>query len=353
MRVAIPLLFLLGLPSLSAVPGTRQAQDELAAYRKVVDEYRDGGSAPPANVVSLTAEVSIVDRAIAADGEWTADALAAAAMLHTDVALRLVKTGSRSLASPHLDAAAALLRAAVARAPEREEFLQRWRNTIPELLHAFGSPEMAGALRTQSSNWLPEPLPERVAARAAFEAGVTSEIQAAIVGRLSGAPVRRAPVVPPQALWELKDAARYFELALTKDPDHVEAALHLGRVRVVENRPADAERWLRVASRTRTRRVRYLAELFLGVAAERQARYDDAERLYRAAIDTFRWGQSAPLALSHLMMRTGREREAEDVIAAHFQSTRGRTLEPMRTYLAMPDTEPGATLDQLRAEVWR
>jgi hypothetical protein len=37
----------------------------------------------------------------------------------------------------------------------------------------------------------------------------------------------------------------------------------------------------------------------------------------------------------------------------HFTATRGRICEPLWTYLADPATEPAATLDELRAEVWR
>jgi predicted Zn-dependent protease len=99
--------------------------------------------------------------------------------------------------------------------------------------------------------------------------------------------------------------------------------------------------------------VRYLALMFLGVIAERQARFDDAEKQYRAALDTFRWGQAAPLALSHVLMRAGREQEAHETLAAHFTATRGRVVEPLWTYLANPATDLGPSLDQLRAEVWR
>ncbi len=73
----------------------------------------------------------------------------------------------------------------------------------------------------------------------------------------------------------------------------------------------------------------------------------------RAALDTFRWGQAAPLALSHVLMRTGREPEAHETLALHFTTTRGRAVEPLRTYLANPATDLGPSLDQLRAEVWR
>ena len=99
--------------------------------------------------------------------------------------------------------------------------------------------------------------------------------------------------------------------------------------------------------------VRYLAMMFLGVDRGAPGALRRCRETVRAALDTFRWGQAAPLALSHVLMRTGREQEARETLAAHFTTTRGRTVEPLWTYLANPATDLGPSLDQLRAEVWR
>jgi Tfp pilus assembly protein PilF len=133
----------------------------------------------------------------------------------------------------------------------------------------------------------------------------------------------------------------------------VEAALHIGRILIVAGREIDADRPLRLAAASPDRPVRYLAMMFLGAIAERQSRYADAEGQYQAAFEAFPWGQSAPLALSHVLMREGREPEARAAVARHFAGTGGRVVEPLWTYLADPGTDLGPTLNLLRAEVWR
>jgi hypothetical protein len=336
----------------SALSGHAQAPADVASYRLLVDDYRAARPTAEADLKRLTPDPSIIDRVIAPSSGWSPMDLAAAAMLHTDVSLRLVKMARQPDAVAHIDAATTLLRAAVDRGSEQTPFARRWRETVPGLLHAFGAPEIASNLSTNGMTWLPGS-EEQLRAMAAFEMGVTAEIQAAVAGPLSGPQPKRTTVVPPDARRELRVAARHFEVALAADPACVEAALHLGRVTLLDGRDAEAERWLRVASAAHSVPVRYLAMMFLGVMAERQARYDDAAKHYRAALDIFRWGQAAPLALSHVLMRAGREQEARDTLAVHFTTTGGRTVEPFWTYLANPATHLGPSLDQLRAEVWR
>lgn len=340
------------LIAVSALSGHAQVPADVATYRLLVDEYRAGRPAAEAGVTRLTPALSIIDRVVEPSSGWSPMDLAAAAMLHTDVSLRLVKLARQPDAVAHIDAATTLLRAAVDRRSEQAAFARRWRETVAGLLHALGAPELASTLTANGMKWLPES-EAQLRAMAVFEMGVVSEIQAAVAGPLSGPQPKRTSVVPPDARRELRTAARHFEVALAADPACVEAALHLGRVTLLDGRDAEAERWLRVASAAHSVPVRYLAMMFLGVIAERQARYDDAARLYRAALDTFRWGQAAPLALSHVLMRAGREQEAREILSAHFTTTGGRAVEPLRTYLANPATDLRPSLDQLRAEVWR
>jgi tetratricopeptide (TPR) repeat protein len=294
----------------------------------------------------------LVKEAVNPTTGWRPMDLAAAAMGHTDVALRLVKTGRRPDAITHIDAATTLLRAAVGRAPERAEFARRWREATTALLHAFGAIDLASSLRTDGMAWLKESAVENTA-RARLEEGLAAEIQAAVAGPLSGPTPKVSATLPADTRRALRTAADRFEQAIDADPACLEAALHLGRVRLVERREAEATRWLRQAATAPGVTVPYLASLFLGALAERQGRYADAEKDYRAALDLFRWGQSASLALSHLLMRTGRESEARDTLAQHFTTTGGRVTEPLWTYLGDPASDPVTALNQLRAEVWR
>jgi tetratricopeptide (TPR) repeat protein len=322
---------------------------DLAAYRHAIDAYRDGGVLRP----ELGAEgLSMVSRVVDPANGWAAADLAAAAVFHTDMALRLVKVSSQQDAATHVDAAVMLLRAALERDPARATFARRWRSTVAALLHAAGARELATRIGLEALPWLSESNPQ-AQARAAFALGLTEEIRAAVAGPLSGNLPKRNVAVPPEAQRALLDAARHFQDALAADPADAEAALHLGRIMIVARREIDADRPLRVAAAAPDRPVRYLAMMFLGAIAERQSRYADAERHYLTALDTFPWGQSAPLALSHVLMRQGREAEARAAVARHFTGTGARVVEPLWTYLADPATDLGPTLNLLRAEVWR
>jgi tetratricopeptide (TPR) repeat protein len=331
---------------------SQQQVADVATYRQVIEAYRDGRVLHEDPVASGAGGLSIVSRVVESASGWTAADLAAAAMFHTDVALRLAKASRQEGAAAHAGAAAALLRAAVEREPTRTAFARRWRSTVSGLLHAAGALDLAKRIEAEALPGLAESK-QQAGARAAFALGLTEEIRAAVAGPLSGSVEKRNVPVPPEARRALADAARHLQNALAADPTDAEAALHLGRIMIVAGREIDADRPLRVAAGAPDSPVRYLAMMFLGAIAERQSRYADAERHYLAALDTFPWGQSAPLALSHVLMREGREAEARAAVARHFTRTGARAVEPLWTYLADPATDLGPTLNLLRAEVWR
>jgi len=297
---------------------------------------------------------SVVERAAHPSSGWTAIDLSAAAMLHTDACLRLLKSGNQPGALIQLNAAMTLLDAASARAPERADFARRWHIVVGGLAHAYGAPKWASDLQIRAKTLFPDSV-SGTKARAAFETGLAAEIQAAAAGPISGPlPNRQMGAVPPEAVSGLRAAAREYETALSLDPRLAEAALHLGRLRMIDDRDGDATRWLRVAAAANRPPVRYLALLFLGAIAERQGHFTDAEVQYRAALDTFRRGQSAAFALSQLLARTGREWEARGTLSAHFTDLRGRAaVDPLWSYLADPSAHLGPGLDELRAEVAR
>ena len=329
-----------------------QQPADVAAYRQVIDAYRDGRVSHGEPVASGADDLSIVSRVVGSASGWAAADLTAAAMFHTDVALRLAKASRHDGAAAHADAAAALLRAAVEREPSRTAFARRWRSTVAGLLHAADAVDLAKSIEAEALPGLGDSK-QQIDARAAFARGLSEEIRAAVAGPLSGRVAKRNAPVPPEARRTLVNAAGHFQNALAVDPAHAEAALHLGRIMVVVGREIDADRPLRMAGGSPDSPVRYLALMFLGAIAERQSRYADAERHYAAALDAFPWGQSAPLALSHVLMREGREAEARAAVARHFTRTGGRAVDPLWTYLADPATDLGPTLNLLRAEVWR
>jgi hypothetical protein len=97
--------------------------------------------------------------------------------------------------------------------------------------------------------------------------------------------------------------------------------------------------------------VRYLAALFLGTLEERDRHFDAAEKLYRDAVRYLPYGQSAPLALSELLSRTGREADARRVLSTRLLRMNAEVLEPFWAY--GPEEVPATRFDLLRVEVWK
>ena len=150
----------------------------------------------------------------------------------------------------------------------------------------------------------------------------------------------------------LNAAAAHFEEALRQDASLHKAALHLGRSRLFLGALGDARRWLEAATHSPLASDRHLAFLYLGSMEERDARLDQAEAHYRAAMSAFPWGQSGPLALARLLSRTSRETESRAIVGKMLDQ-RGLTVDPLWTYLASPGSEPGTVLDLIRAEIWQ
>jgi tetratricopeptide (TPR) repeat protein len=159
--------------------------------------------------------------------------------------------------------------------------------------------------------------------------------------------------IPPDAMSPLKIALEQYGAALQYDPGDADAALHFGRVSLLLAHDAEAAPRLRAAAQAHSRLVRYLAQMFLGAAAERAGRIDDAIDRYRQAQAAYRWGQSAPLAVSEALMRAGKDDDARAALLDRFTAPDRRAFDPLWTYLADPSTDLGPTLDALRAEVWR
>ena len=146
-----------------------------------MDAYRAGAANASNDALDrLTAdELSRVAARAAERTDWTADDLNAAAMLHTDACLRLVKADRRADAQRQLDAAANLLHAAVDRDGADRAYAIRWRDTVAGLLHAFGATDMeaiSGADVTGGG------FEEETAARAR-SAKAWKRIRAAVAGR--------------------------------------------------------------------------------------------------------------------------------------------------------------------------
>lgn len=316
------------------------------AYRQLVDDYRHRSGTPVQRASALveTEIQSFLDAALSARDDsppWTGEDLRAAAMLHTDACLWLLKSGRADAAFVHLNAARRLVEAAV-RDRSSQPFASLWYRNVSEILIKVGAPAWGGELTRRS-----QPVLAHSEGEAAFVRGLDMEIMACEVDAgvsVDGFGMRlSAP---------LKAAAVHFEEALRQDASLHKAALHLGRSRLLLGALGDARRWLEAATHSPLASERHLALLYLGSMEERDDRLDQAEARYRAAMSAFRWGQSGPLALARLLSQTNRETESRTVVGKMLDQ-RGLTADPLWTYLARPGSEPGAVLDLIRAEIWQ
>ena len=161
-----------------------------------------------------------------------------------------------------------------------------WYRNVSALLTKSGAPVWGADVLRRS-----EPVLSSSEGHAAFARGLGLEIVACQVD--AG--------VPPSGFGmrlstPLHAAAGFYEEALRRDGSLHEAALHLGRTRLMLGDLADARRWLEAATQSPLAGDRYLAFLYLGSMEELDGRFDQAEARYRAAMSTFAWGQSGPLA---------------------------------------------------------
>ncbi len=273
---------------------------------------------------------------------WTAEDRRAAAMLHTDALTQLLAKGQSDAARLNLSAAIALINESTRMDQPSRRFASVWYTSVTAMLSKLGAPVWAAETTERREAVVPVTIQESVFLKAL-------ELEtSACVGREDKLVESFGMRVSPA----LRTAADLFDGAFRSDPPLYAAALHLGRVRMIQGSLQQARLQLEVGTRSERSSERYLALLFLGAIAEQLRDHKDAEAQYRSAMREFKWGQSGPLALARLLSRTNREKEAREVVGALF----GRaavTVDPLWVYLASPGQEPAAHLDLLRAEIWQ
>lgn len=317
---------------------------DASAYRELVSDYRHQAlsSMPRVLTFGQTDVRSSTDEATDGESMWAADDLRAAAMLHSDACIQLLRSGQSEAAFVHLNAAIRLInQAALLDAPSRR-YASAWYSSMGPMLVTLGATVWAADIAERRRTVV-----AMTPAEGLFQRGLDLEITAC---ELDDAVV--ADGFGMRASRSLHSAATLFADALRLDPALHGAALHLGRARMLQGSLDQARQNLEVATKSALASERYLALLFLGAIAERAGALDEAETRYRAALDEFRWGQSGPLALARLLSRTNRERESRDVVVA-LLGRGAPAVDPLWTFLAHPSQEPAAIIDVLRAEIWQ
>ncbi len=249
-----------------------------------------------------------------------------------------------------MNAAADLLDDVVKAAPDQKDFTYRWYALADPLLREFGESGLAAEVSRRMTARFP---PEFLKLRRRYDDAVLFELQGCLRGSELAAVTPGKPASGLLLPRWFNPASRILEEILKTDPDMLAAALHLGRMQMIQGSAEEAGAYFERARKSVDPRVRYLATLFLGSLDERAGRLEDAEKRYREALSGYGWGQAAHLALAQLLSRTGRDPEARALVLERFGDRTVRVIEPLWTYLAGPGDELGARFDELRAEVWR
>jgi hypothetical protein len=334
--------------------GLQAAAASAATYRQIVDQYRrDPNGAieamlamPPGGRDQALAEATTRNG-------WTADELAAAAMMHTDAGLYFLN--EHDTAGPaHLALAEKLLSRALDEEEGRAGFVRRWYRTIIAILDEEGNKAEAQAFARNAQVRVAD-TDARRRASASLDEGIAIEYDGGIKGEfltIQGLLNRGDNLVQRYFV----PAARQFSIALELDPRLDEASVHLGRIRMLEGNDAEAARLFTRATESVVPSVRYLARLFLGATAERERRWADAEGLYTAALEDVPAGQAARLALAHLRDRDGRPEASASIIQQLVdRASVNRIADPWWTYFNVSAIgfDAATSLRVLRAEVSR
>jgi tetratricopeptide (TPR) repeat protein len=362
-------------PAIQVLPGEAERdhlRDELRAYHAMAADYRRGGGVAVERLVSW--DKGRIQRVLAAidtvrdDGRpWAEERLRAAAMMHTDVAVGLAERSETEAALLHIDAGSQLLKLA---GPGARTYAGRWHQAMAWLLrHHNRLLEAEQFLETARRRQPGHPA-------VLYESGILQELLASdtVVPTVVYLPDLRAPdpsergssaeSQPPLTRAEIDDlkrrrtnrlnrAAEWLRDSLERDPSHILARLHLGRVETLRGRYDTALTLLEGAEASGDSDVAYLAALFAGAVHEREGRLDAAAVAYRAAIGRFPSSHAAYIALSAVLHRSGRAADSGNVLRQALDGATASRREPWWSYLAEPLRTNLARLDMLRKEARR
>jgi tetratricopeptide (TPR) repeat protein len=342
------------------VPLAPAAPQDLGHYQSLVLAYAGGEDQAIVGILDwnrrwLDEALRFLNKASDPWQPWPLSRIAAATMLHTDAARRLLEADKTADADIHLDLASRLLQRTV-ETPELRHFAGLWyvamsrylrRNlelSLAERLLESGRDRLPGDARVlRESGVLQELLAGRPSLSTLPEvSGSTRETAAAVAGMVS----RRTS--------HLGVAETLLKSSLRADPSDAETRLHLGRVLMLQDNEAQAvAMFSALRSDSADPDVAYLAHLFAGGAHEREGRLELAAAAYREAVAMVPAAQAAYIALSHVLQRSGRTDEARAINARLLAEPRKPRYDPMWTYFFVAVEAVHDRLAELRLEARR
>jgi cytochrome c-type biogenesis protein CcmH/NrfG len=256
----------------------------------------------------------------------------AAVLLHAQAGILFLQDQKLPSAKVHLDASSELLQWSRHAAADRRNwttmrryaFKDRPPDPALELEESINARDFYVALASAALALGYAEAAGPFAAQAAIEAPRDSEVQLVLGCVASGLAMEKAVQQrDSDAARARKDAEKAFRDALAVDPLTHEARLRLGKLLLDTNRATEAEPLLaEVDAKATDDRQRYLARLFLGRAAERNGRSEDAIRSYRRALEAWPDSQAARLGLAHALENSSGPGASRELVGALLDPTR-------------------------------
>ena len=343
---------------------------ELKRYHGVINAYREGTDESVDEILAWDPErlkriVAAAQTALDVFRPWDVPRAQAATMLHTDAAIRLME-GEPDRVSFQLDMAAQLLRIA---GPDLHPFARTWYIAVSRRLRdrvlLFVDEGLLARGRTHLPN---DPI-------VLYESGVVQEQIATFAAFITETvestppPFSRGPGSSLHAMYSapgseanrniqerrraLDRAYEWLRDSVRADSASELAQLHFARVQVLRGNDTDGAKLLQRLTSSADADMSYLATMFLGAMHQRRGRHEQAEPLYRRAIERIPAAQAAYVALSEVLQKLGRGDESRRVLIELLGRPAGSRTEPWWWYLAEPAGEARQRLDALRASVRR
>jgi tetratricopeptide (TPR) repeat protein len=281
--------------------------------------------------------------------EWSPESLRLAAMLHSDLGMQALLR-NRNLAEFEFQTGIAdgWFVLADNRQTAPGSIRARWNVTVARVLLVYG--EVGAAERTLIR--VGERIPNDPAILLTH--GTVKETQAArMLAEVSSGRLDEPATSGKPRNAALDAAAGLFERALKVNPSLIEARLRLARLAILRRDDARADALLtEVLAAQLDPSMKYVALLLQGDVRQRQGQMDVAAKAYLDAIVTSPDGQSAYMALSQILLRSGQRADAATVLDRWYaRKVADTTADPWWTYPLGFKLTMDAEFEEYRAQV--
>jgi tetratricopeptide (TPR) repeat protein len=338
-------------------PDLKRAIEDLKVYRALIIEFRKGDDDVVARLLTwehkrLSLVIAVINLPFDPTAPWPTGFFRAAAIMHTDAAIRCLDDKRDEEAFFHLGIAGDHIQRG---GSDLAAFGSRWIFAASRFMRSRGRTLVAEHFLEIGRAIMPDD------SVVLYESGLLQEMfathwQTAAPGGATGM-TRGLFWRPPfdsvltNRPVRLEQAEQWLRASLRNDPTNVMARLHLGRVQMMRRANDEALELLRgVFESTPDSATAYLAAIFTGALHEREGRLADATLAYRQAIGKFGQGHSAHVALSEVLQRAGRGEESRAVLLGVLTESSDTRREPWSWYFLEPPEIARERLDDVRTE---